>query len=110
MPKMIICRVVPLFITVIHLKYDGRWRGSGAEKQFLEFSAEETTEKDKTTITFRILPGCEWYEDAVKLCNYLMIDAGKEPGRGSVADSSRVFSRLAAPPTVILPGLLRMDK
>ena len=103
---MIICRIVPIYISVIHLKYDGRWRGSGAEKQSLEFTAEETTEK-KTTITFRILPGCEWHEDAVKLCNYLMIDAGKEPGRGSVAGSSRVFSRLAAPPTAVLLSFLR---
>ena len=70
MPKMIICRIVPLFITVIHLKYDGRWRGSGAEKQSLEFSAEETTEEFYTDITYRILPGYKSYDDIILLCNH----------------------------------------
>ena len=36
-------------------------------------------------ITFTILPGCEWHDAAVELCHYLMMDAGKEPGRGSAA-------------------------
>ena len=62
--------------------------------------------KMQRRITLNLLPGCEWYDDVVKLYNYLMIDAGEKPGRGSGADSSRVFSRMAAPPTVILPGLL----
>ena len=61
-------------------------------------------------MTLDMLPGYEWHDNAVKPCNYLVMDAGEKPGRGSVADSSRVFSRPAAPPTVILPGLLRMDK
>ena len=92
--ETIICRVVPIFI-VKYRKHDGRWCGPGAEKQSLEFSAEETTEEMQRRMTFNILPGCEWYDDAEKLSNYLMIDAGEKPGRGSVADSSRVFSRMA---------------
>ena len=77
----------------------GRWRGPGAEKQFLEFSAEETTDKCETTITFRILPGCEWHDAAVELCHYLMMDAGKEPGRGSGAyrTEGRFFQGFSAP-------------